>query len=277
LPRTVAIAAVPVTTWLILRELASPGFGSNLFWHDVVGRVTRSVGAPRAHRLLYVVEGIRACWRVVAAAAVLAAIGGLPRVDGERRRLIGFLVCWWLVPIACFSIARTKHEWYVLPSYVPMYVLAAWLIAGALARLRERVPGWPGALAVAMLAVTALAFTSGKTISTLVKRSPVVAAARRRDLDRFLAAAETLGRDHVLALFRPHELQAVRFYLTRDRIAYRALDEAPDGESARYAVVARPSLDALVTARATSRVVAEFPGVALAIVELRPVALPPRL
>jgi hypothetical protein len=110
-----------------------------------------------------------------------------------------------------------------------------------------------------------------------VKRSPVVAAARRRDLDRFLAAAETLGRDHVLALFRPHELQAARFYLTRDRIAYRALDEAPDGESARYAVVARPSLDALVTARATSRVVAEFPGVALAIVELRPVALPPRL
>jgi 4-amino-4-deoxy-L-arabinose transferase-like glycosyltransferase len=265
LPPVVAVAAIPSVVWLAARELARPGFAAHVLWHDVVGRVTATVGAPRAHALLYVDEWVSDFWRIVTIAIALALAAGAPttRADDERR-LLRFLACWWLVPMAVFSIAQTKHEWYVLPSYLPAYVLAAWLVADASARLHARLPRRWATVAVAAIALAAFAFTSGKTLSAVFKRRPVLAAVQRRDLERFVAVATTLGRERELALFRPHELQAERFYLTRAGVPYHRFAE--DGvEGSRDVLVARRSLPDLVRARPTSRVITEFPGLASAL------------
>ena len=263
LPRLVAVAALPLALWMLAREIARPGFASAVLWHDVLGRVTATVGAPHAHPLLYVEEWLSDCWRIVAVVTVLALVAGVSTPPaGERRRLLRFLACWWLVPIACFSLARTKHEWYALPSYLPAYVLAAWLVATALARLHARLPRRWATVIVAVVALAALAFTSGKTLSAVFKRRPAAAAAQRRDLERFLDVATTRGSDHALALFRPHELQAVRFYLTRAGVAYHRLAE-DEAAVATYVLLTRRSVPALVRARPATRVVTEFPGLAV--------------
>jgi 4-amino-4-deoxy-L-arabinose transferase-like glycosyltransferase len=229
----VGTAFVPLAIWTAMREAAAPGFVANVLQNDVAGRLTTVVGAPHAHRWLYVAAMADDLPRVAAVAGVAGTFSALRQGGGrdqlrrsiESGSLLVLLVSWWLVPIAVFSIAQTKHEWYVLPSYVPAYILAGWSIAsGVGALVRGFSARWRSAVTVVAIA-TCLTIIGGRTVSKLVRRHPVKARQSQAELRTLLAALSDPTSCDV-AIFRAHEMPAMRFYLTRAERPYRSFDLA---------------------------------------------------
>jgi hypothetical protein len=180
----------------------------------------------------------------------LAAAMRLPR---NAASLLVFLLLWWLVPIAAFSLFRTKHEWYVLPSYVPAYVLAAWIAAAALPAAVARLAPPRRPAATVALAVALAVFVGGRTVSRLVSKVPRESAARRAELGTLLASVGTESGCTV-RLHRPWSMPAVRFYLTRAGVPYASLDARSRGSDACVLATAGDR-DALLAETPTLRTV----------------------
>jgi len=244
--------------------------------NDLVGRATQMVGAPRAHAWLYVDQWIRAFWRIATGVLILAAAGRRSWTldtaihdPAERGRLLAFLASWWLLPLVLFSLMQTKHEWYALPSYVPAYILAGWLLAAGLMALHGRVPSRYRTAVVGGVGVALLAFVSGKTLSTLLKHHPVAARTQRVALERWLAVTSRACQPPCeIGLFRAYEQQAARFYLTRAGLAYRGFDAWSLPVTSRPLLAKDGSAAELRRVLPSVRPVAEFPALSLTLVEL---------
>lgn len=232
--RTLLVATVvgmlPLVVWLALREHAAPGFVAGMLSFDVAARLSTVVGAPHAHPWLYGERLVADFDRIACAVGLLLLLarvrvdlGDAMRVPRDASSFLVFLLLWWLVPMLIFSIFCTKHEWYVLPSYVPAYIVAAWLAASAVPAAVARITPARRPVATVVVAVALAAFVGGRTLSRLAYKVPRESAARRAELVILLAAVGVDGGCDV-RLHRPWQMPAVRFYLTRDGVPHAPLD-----------------------------------------------------
>lgn len=272
----VALSAVPLALWLVVREQAAPGFVWGMLTLDVAGRVGHMIGESNAGSPLYFGYVAHHFARIAAvvALAIVASRGGLDlgRTAATRtdtRSLLVFLAAWCVLPIAMFSFAATKHEWYVLPSWVPADILAGWVMSAGFAAWSMGMPArWrPIAAGVALAALTA--FVGGKTLSRLVRHHPVEARAGQMELASLLAGLTDAGQPCEVALYRADQMPAARFYLTRAGVPYRVLDDTLEVDlgGRRWCVVAaRTSVEPLLRWQSSFRPTDDFPRLGLAVV-----------
>lgn len=266
-----AVATLPLAVWLWMREHAAPGFVAAMLSFDVAARLSTVVGAPHAHPWLYVERLVGDFDRIACALVLLLVLargrvdlGAVARTPRDASSFLVFLLLWWLIPILEFSLFRTKHEWYVLPSYVPAYVLAAWVAAAALPKAVARLAPARRSFATVTIGVALAAFVGGRTLSRLAYKIPRESASRRAELDMLLASVGT-GSGCAVRLHRPWSMPAVRFYLTRAGVPYAPLD--PRALASGTCVLATGGdRDALLAELPTLRTVDEHRGLRLAVV-----------
>jgi 4-amino-4-deoxy-L-arabinose transferase-like glycosyltransferase len=138
-----ALGTLPAAAFFIVRDQAQPGVLALLLGNELWGRLLREAeGLPLQPMHFYVAR----LWPSLAPALVglvLVALGVRfrPRLaaqvgDGAPPGpLLRLLALWFVVPFVLFTLAGTKHVWYVYPCLVPAYILAAWILRAGLHRL----------------------------------------------------------------------------------------------------------------------------------------------
>jgi 4-amino-4-deoxy-L-arabinose transferase-like glycosyltransferase len=217
----VAVSLLPFAVWLTVREARQPGFARQMINQDLIARWETSVDTPGAPAYEYLISFGRSAapvfWSVVLTALVLRGRFSLDRhlaKPAERSALIFLLLLWWLVPLLLFTLARTHRDWYIYPSYVPAYILAAWLLTAGVQRLRARGRTKAAAL-VSTLALGGLGLPSfWKAVHTSRLDQQRVA-----EIESLVDRVRQPGAACTLVAYRPDP--RVRFYLTRADAPYR--------------------------------------------------------
>jgi 4-amino-4-deoxy-L-arabinose transferase-like glycosyltransferase len=213
------LATIPFLAWLGVRNAKQPGFAAAMVKQDLFSRVATPVDRAEPRRHSYVATFLVTTWPVLLASGLTTVVlRGRPDLDAalarpkERRPLLWLLALWWLLPMALFAVSRTHRDWYIYPSYVPAYILFAWVLAAGVSRLERR----GRTVAAASAALLVLACVGGpsawKAIHyTQSDRQRV--AEMRQLLDRI-----DESRPAGLILYRPDP--ALRFYLYRAGVDY---------------------------------------------------------
>jgi 4-amino-4-deoxy-L-arabinose transferase-like glycosyltransferase len=216
----VILATLPFATWLALREARQPGFAAQMVGLDLVARWQTSVDSDRASIYSYLVSfGSSAApvfWAVV---LVALALRGKLRTQAQlkdpsrHKPLLLLLLLWWLLPLLMFTFARTHRDWYIYPSYVPAYILAAWFLTAGIRQLRHRgrhrLATFAAALALAGLGAPSF----WKAVHS--SRSDRERVLELEQLISHLRQARSTSR---VVAFRPDP--RVRFYLARAEVPY---------------------------------------------------------
>ncbi len=201
-PLVFAAIALP---WYALAAARTPGLLAYWLGQEVVGRVAADVhhrGGPWYYFLPVLALGCLP-WSVLLPAA---AMERQPRAAAARR----LLLAWLLVPLALFSLSRSK-----LPTYVlPLFPAAALLAGGYLARLPEL--GADRRARRTAYAFGALAFAIAAGLGVVAWHAPA-ALARTFVADASLAeeAGELLGPLSAGAALGAAALLSGRYRLAR--------------------------------------------------------------
>jgi 4-amino-4-deoxy-L-arabinose transferase-like glycosyltransferase len=126
-----ALALLIATPWH-LHQIVTHGraFTDYYFGYSILERVSRPLqghGARHWYYLVRIFTGTANPWHWVGAFALVAFTG---RAIARRfRRPEDLVVLWFWVPLAMFTVARTKLMWYVMPVYPALAIVtAAWLV-----------------------------------------------------------------------------------------------------------------------------------------------------
>ncbi len=170
-PAALALFAAIAVPWHVAVWLREPSFGWFYFWNEHVGRLTDArwphdyyTGPPWYY--LPRIVGHAFPWILLLAWPVRAPA----REDGPMR---GFVAAWFLVPLAVFSLAASKSEYYMVVGLPPLAIV----LASRLEALRH-------ARSLAVLPIAAAAGMAG--LLAVVLRAPH--AAMPPDMPRMLAA-----------------------------------------------------------------------------------------
>jgi 4-amino-4-deoxy-L-arabinose transferase-like glycosyltransferase len=131
-PLPVAITVVIAATWAVARSVAEDSweFVHRMFVEDLLLRSTTSIDSTSIN------VGVNSPWDYVGALfdrlapwpfLVLLAFG-LSRHFARHRLssdLATLMWCYTLVPLLLFTLARTHHSWYIIPTYPAWAILAA--------------------------------------------------------------------------------------------------------------------------------------------------------
>lgn len=236
--------SIPLAVFLLLREQRQPGV--LLFTGgESLARVLISLDGTEWRPLVSLGKLLESAVPVLLSLGVACAAVRL-RSDltaqlaerAERRRLLRFLLLWWLVPTALFSVVRTQKIWYFYASLVPACVLAAWVLRASLRRLecagRTRVAG----VATAILLVAMVAPAAWRSVIT-----------RRGDLK---LAGEYADMVSAIRLAEPAPLLAYRLYPADRFVLHRA--------GLAYQPVGSPEALATLLAAPAGRVLVAYRG-----------------
>lgn len=165
-----------------------------------------------------------------------------------------FLGLWALLPIFAFQAAKTTHPWYSLPSYVPLSILAAWMVSSAIHRVAAAHFPSRRRLASAMLALAVAVAVAAKTpLRVLAGTGPrdPAASSRRDEIRSALAALGSSGGAPLVLFDSESFLPALGFYLERANVEQRTERvPVPPGDAARPTFVVAESSRAAQVERA---------------------------
>jgi len=248
------LGILPFACFLAVREKYQPGSLRQFLLHETLERLTSGVDGASGNSLYYLRTVLLTGWPVLISLALTAAfVGGRFRM---RRQLTAgtspaflalFLACWALGPFVVFTLARTKHDWYVYPALVPAYMLAAWALRAGWSRLERCGRTRRSALA-------ALFVFGGMGLPAFWETVNLTPPSRRRLAEDALLvrAAREAPRGSVV-LYRPYP--TTRFLLARAGVQYTLVHEPVDlpacvlGRSRPTLLVYRTSEEAVVTSR----------------------------
>lgn len=221
-----ALGAVPLGLFMLERERIAPGYVQRSFRSELVDRVVDQVddapSSPLRYAELVLRTGLPA-WIGLALTAI--AVRGRLRLarqvanPAQARELFVLLLLWFALPIVAFSFMQTRRDWYVYPSLVAGYVLAAWMIRAGLSRLERLRRNHVGSLVALVViggaglpAVWRTAYRSQSAAATWAEHDALLAE---------IARQQPAGPVLCLDL-----LPVERFVLARAGIDYRVVPEA---------------------------------------------------
>ncbi len=123
----VAIMAAIALPWPLYQAVRhGPAFWDPYLVNNVLNRATTVLdAASHAGPIWFYLQIIGQGFADVAFVLPLAAIYGAYQLVRIRERQWAFLLAWLAVPLAIYSLARTKMPWYILPSYPALALLGA--------------------------------------------------------------------------------------------------------------------------------------------------------
>jgi 4-amino-4-deoxy-L-arabinose transferase-like glycosyltransferase len=141
-----ALGTLPAVGFFIIRDQVQPGVLAALLGHEFIGRMMSEVDDSQRPPIYFYLGRLWPSLAPAMVGLVLIAIGvrGSPRLSAQVQDgapagpLLRLLLIWTIVPFMLFSLAGTKRVWYVYPSLVPAYILAAWILRAGLHRLESR-------------------------------------------------------------------------------------------------------------------------------------------
>lgn len=210
--------------YLSIRERYQPGILHDTIHYEFHDRMTGEATGGGDARFSYFRSMGRSMIPVLAVAGLLLIISrGRIRLGSQAtdsrdvHPLLMLLLLWWLVPLTLFSLAGTHYDWYIYPTYVPAYMLLAWMIV---AGLRSCPLHMQRCASIAV--VVAMVFFASPSVWKLVHRSRSDMA-RTEDYKRIVSMLGSTREPHDVILYRPNP--ALRFELTRAGLAYRVANE----------------------------------------------------
>jgi 4-amino-4-deoxy-L-arabinose transferase-like glycosyltransferase len=159
------IASSIAVTWAAARTVAEDSgvFVHRMVVEDLLQRSTSEVDAPEASGLWDYAGCLfdrMAPWPLVILAGLVMVVRGARQKFVSKQLLLVW--CYALIPVLLFTIVRTHHSWYIVPTY------PAWAILGAvcLADLYKRAQSSEvGRLVVAGVAVVGLLGGEARVVS----------------------------------------------------------------------------------------------------------------
>lgn len=214
------VGTIPLLAFVLVREQWQPGIVA-LMSAEVGARFTTPVDDVAYDPLRYVAATADSLAPAIVGLVMLAiAVRGRLRVrwqaadESEAGALLRWLLLWWLVPSALFTLAKTQHVWYIAPSLVPASILFAWAIRAGLSQLEHRGGRHIGPL-VALVVVGAM-LVPAVWKSMVIDRADML---RRAEFDRFV---ETVSRQDSPRPIIDYSLApAERYYLAQTGVPVR--------------------------------------------------------
>jgi len=164
----ILIASLIAVTWAAARTVAEDSgvFVHRMVVEDLLQRSTSEVDAPEGSSLW----DYAGCLFDRMAPWPLVILAGLMLVDrNARKKFVSkqlFLVwCYALIPVTLFSIVRTHHSWYIVPTYPAWAILAAVYLADLYKRTQS---SEVGRLVVAGVAVVGLLAGEARVVSQMM-------------------------------------------------------------------------------------------------------------
>lgn len=218
-----AIGTIPAGVFFVVRDHAQPGV-MPLLVHEFFNRIATEVDDPQQQPIYFYFERLWPSCTPALAGLLLVLIGVRfrPQLAAQVQDgvppgpLLRMLIIWFLVPLLLFSLSGTKRVWYVYPSLVPAYILAAWLLRAGLHRLEAAPRNRLGPL-------VALAVVGGQVLpATLASFSFHRSDYARQIETGMLVAAASSPDDQGLKtpLLAYHISMANRFVLKRAGLRY---------------------------------------------------------
>jgi 4-amino-4-deoxy-L-arabinose transferase-like glycosyltransferase len=212
IPAGVLLMAAVGLTWYVLVAARTPGLMSYFLHDEVYARIMTAKHGRNSewYMPLFIFLPPLVLGLGTALAVWIAAIARDRRILAPQRLLqawrsdprLAFLLLWLMLPLALFSVARSRLPLYVLPIY-PAVVLAT----ARAALLVIETPRARTAAAAAILA-TAAAIVAVKGASSYAYRS-------ERDMKRLHRTCASLDRgDAAFYLYGSPELFGLQFYLS---------------------------------------------------------------
>jgi 4-amino-4-deoxy-L-arabinose transferase-like glycosyltransferase len=169
----VSIAALIAITWAVARTVAEDSgvFVHRMVVEDLLQRSTSEVDAPGGSSLWDYAGCLfdrMAPWPLVIAAGWVLAVRGARQKWVAAHLLLVW--CFALIPVLLFTIVRTHHNWYIVPTY------PAWAILGAiyLTDLYKRTQSSEvGRLVLAGIAVIGLLAGEARVVSQMMVQGRV--------------------------------------------------------------------------------------------------------
>lgn len=134
-----AVATVTAAPWYIYQMLGNPDFIAIFVGHETLARLTSHLEddtRPAGYTIRVFLSEIRHLWPL--ALPLAALVGGRLRAGGLRDAIARMSATTWLwllwlaVALGAACAVQTKLPWYILPSLVPVALLAGTLVARAL-------------------------------------------------------------------------------------------------------------------------------------------------
>lgn len=151
-----SIASLIAITWAVARTVAEDSgvFVHRMVVEDLLQRSTSEVDAPAGSSLWDYAGCLfdrMAPWPlVIVAGSALAVRGARPKSVSNQLLMVW---CFALIPVLLFTLVRTHHCWYIVPTYPAWAILAAVYLADLYKRIHS---SGAGRLLVAGLAVVGL-------------------------------------------------------------------------------------------------------------------------
>ena len=226
-----ALAFIPLGVWLLIMESKLPGFARGMIGYDVVHRLSDPVHGQTYKPLLYwsrLAKDLRPLLYSLAILGVIVPIvlrGSFRMSESlnnpqQGRDLWLFLGLWSFVPILLFTVAKFQLLWYVLPSYVAVYLWFTWILGSGLERLRGR----RRYVLYGAILISCVLHHGYKGTRDAFRH-------RRSDRDMRKAVVQILdqlrGRDADVFLLHSVPNSSMAFYLTREAIDYSPVERVP--------------------------------------------------
>lgn len=227
--RLCVTASVPLLLWVGLKECEEPGFFKAMISYDLVGRTVSVLGAAAYSPWFYLSRLIEDFGFVMVGAWL---VGLWPRLRWKVCKttviqpsggLMGWLLVWAAVPIALFSLARTQHPWYALPSYIPLSIAAGWLLDDAYRTLSTFLSRWVRQPTSKPIVASLVAVALLQSNWSRLMRQPARAEERNAEMRAVVAAVAHCPQ--ATFVYRAYHAPALLFYLTRNGFTYRWADQ----------------------------------------------------
>jgi 4-amino-4-deoxy-L-arabinose transferase-like glycosyltransferase len=164
----ILIASLIAVTWAAARTVAEDSgvFVHRMVVEDLLQRSTSEVDAPEGSSLW----DYAGCLFDRMAPWPLVILAGLMLVDrNARKKFVSkqllLVWCYALIPVLLFSIVRTHHSWYIVPTYPAWAILAAVYLADLYERTQS---SEVGRLVVAGVAVVGLLAGEARVVSQMM-------------------------------------------------------------------------------------------------------------
>ena len=164
----ITIASLIGITWAAARTVAEDSgvFVHRMVVEDLLQRSTSEVDAPEGSSLWDYAGCLfdrMAPWPLVILAG-LVMVGRGARKNFVSKQLL-LVWCYALIPVLLFSIVRTHHSWYIVPTYPAWAILAAVYLADLYKRTQT---SEVGRLVVAGIAVVGLLAGEARVVSQMM-------------------------------------------------------------------------------------------------------------